>query len=64
MKEKALLPIPNGYTRTYKNNIDSRITNEFAAAAFRFGHGTIPAKMLLVTRKSNIHHIILQLIKL
>jgi len=36
-----LLPLTSGYSRDYDSNIDPRVTNEFAAAAFRFGHSMI-----------------------
>ena len=45
MKTFGLLPTSAGYTEDYDPSIDPRINNEFAAAAFRFGHSMIPTHM-------------------
>ena len=37
-----LWPISKGYSDAYLNTFDPRVTNEFGAAAFRFGHSLIP----------------------
>ena len=39
----ALWPLSQGYSDQYLDSFDSRVTNEFAAAAFRFGHSLIPS---------------------
>ena len=38
----GLTPLTQGFSKSYKDNIDPRVTNEFAAAAFRIGHTLIP----------------------
>ena len=42
MEDYNLFPQTSGYSDDYDSNIDPRINNEFAAAAFRFGHSMIP----------------------
>merc|ERR1711962_1482935 len=48
MEDSKMLPLENGHTMDYAEDLDPRITNEFSAAAFRFGHsmvkGTIPQR--------------------
>ena len=45
MKTFNLLPTSDSYTQDYDPRMDPRINNEFAAAAFRFGHSMIPSHL-------------------
>merc|ERR1712241_862601 len=40
-----LFPQTSGYTNSYNERLDPRITNEFASAAFRFGHSMMPKQV-------------------
>ena len=42
MDKFGLWPLSKGYSDAYMDTFDPRITNEFAASAFRFGHSLIP----------------------
>ena len=42
MDKFHLWPLSKGFSDVYLDTIDPRVTNEFAAAAFRFGHSLIP----------------------
>ena len=42
MSRYGLYPIDKGYSRSYRTDLDPRITNAFATAAFRFGHSLVP----------------------
>ena len=52
MKESGLYPLQDGYVVNYQDgdDFDPRITNEFAVAAFRFGHSLIPSSFKKITR--------------
>ena len=42
MNAYHIWPLSQGYSNVYLDTFDPRVTNEFAAAAFRFGHSLIP----------------------
>ena len=43
MDKFRLWPLSKGYSEVYFDKLfDPRVTNEFASAAFRFGHSLIP----------------------
>lgn len=44
MQELGLLPLEYGYSSDYDDNLNPTILNEFATAAFRFGHTLIQGK--------------------
>ena len=41
MDRFGLYPLINGFSNSYATDFDPRITNAFAAAAFRIGHTMI-----------------------
>ena len=42
MQTFGLQLLTEGFSNDYRNDIDPRITNEFATAGFRMGHSLIP----------------------
>ena len=41
VKNFNLLPLTKGYSNVYRDDFDPRVSNAFAAAAFRIGHTLI-----------------------
>merc|ERR1712233_153974 len=50
MKSYGLFPLSSGFSSDYSDSFDPRINNEFAAAAFRFGHSMIPSTFSSVSK--------------
>ena len=48
MQKFGLNPVESGFSSDYDANLNPTILNEFAAAAFRFGHSLIPGKFQYV----------------
>jgi peroxidase len=44
MQELGLLPLQQGLNENYYKNLNPSILNEFATAAFRFGHTLVQGK--------------------
>jgi len=51
MKSYGLFPRESGFSTDYDDSFDPRINNEFAAAAYRFGHSMIPKTFSSVNRQ-------------
>merc|ERR1711902_464053 len=51
MKSYGLFPRESGFSTDYSDNFDPRINNEFAAAAYRFGHSMVPKTFSSVNRQ-------------
>ena len=50
MRSYGLFPRESGFSSDYSNSFDPRINNEFAGAAFRFGHSMVPDQFRSVSR--------------
>jgi len=50
MRLFGLFPLSSGHSFDYDDNFDPRINNEFAAAAFRFGHSLVPKTFLSIEK--------------
>jgi len=50
----GLNPLSSGYSFDYDDNFDPRINNEFATAAYRFGHSLIPKNFLEMDRSRKV----------
>ena len=46
METFGMFPLSNGFSTDYDDSFDPRINNEFAAAAFRFGHSLVSGRHL------------------
>ena len=55
MEKFGLYPLSAGFSDDYNADIDPRITNAFATAAFRFGHSLIPENIRLVHKNEDGH---------
>ena len=42
MERFGLLPRTVGYSNSYSENVTASIFNEFATAAYRYGHSMVP----------------------
>ncbi|XP_032795230.2 peroxidase [Daphnia magna] len=51
MQQLGLLPLHNGFSRDYDAKVNPSIVNEFAGAAFRFGHSLVQGIHLLFNRE-------------
>ncbi|XP_046438483.1 peroxidase-like [Daphnia pulex] len=51
MQELGLLPLQQGPSQDYDKNLNPSVLNEFAAAAFRFGHTLIQGKHHLTNQR-------------
>lgn len=51
MKSYGLFPRDSGFSTDYNDDFDTRINNEFAGAAFRFGHSMVPKTFSSVSRQ-------------
>merc|ERR1712223_975462 len=49
----GLRPRTTGYSSSYLDSFDPRVTNEFATAAFRFGHTLIPTKFKQTAQRNS-----------
>jgi len=50
MRLFGILPLSSGHSFDYDDNFDPRINNEFASAAFRFGHSLVPKTFLAIDK--------------
>ena len=53
MKSFGLLTLSSGYSTDYSDSFDPRINNEFASAAFRFGHSLITGDFAMKPTKGS-----------
>ena len=48
MQNLGMLPLQYGFSEDYDESVNPSVLNEFATAAFRFGHSLIQGKVELV----------------
>ena len=52
METFGMFPLSRGYSTDYDDSFDPRINNEFAAAAFRFGHSLVTGDIVIKPLRS------------
>ena len=57
MRTFGLFPLSSGHSQDYDDSFDPRINNEFAAAAFRFGHSLVPKNFLSIDSNRQQHKV-------
>ena len=45
MQSLGMLPLQHGFSDDYDDSVNPSVLNEFATAAFRFGHSLIQGKV-------------------
>ena len=56
MSTFGLWPLEKGHSHTYSADFDPGVTNEFGAAAFRFGHSMVPGHIHMLTPANTSTH--------
>lgn len=55
MQQLGLLPLRYGFSTDYDARVNPSILNEFAAAAFRYGHSLVPGKQRYILSRCPYH---------